>query len=69
MAGDGAVDEPMETEILPSTSGGDAKVRERDGKSANLPWYVFISATENFISIPQLPRYGFRLSFNSTLGL
>ncbi|TGZ58044.1 Replication factor C subunit 2 [Temnothorax longispinosus] len=36
MAGDSAVDEDME--ILPSTSNGDAKIRERDGKSAKLPW-------------------------------
>ncbi|EGI57389.1 PREDICTED: replication factor C subunit 2 [Acromyrmex echinatior] len=42
MAGDGIVDEdePMETdcEILPSTSNSNVKIKEKDGKSANLPW-------------------------------
>ncbi|XP_050460644.1 replication factor C subunit 2 [Cataglyphis hispanica] len=38
MAGDDAVDEAMETEILPSTSNSDAKIKEKDNKSPNLPW-------------------------------
>ncbi|KAG5323851.1 RFC2 factor, partial [Acromyrmex heyeri] len=42
MAGDGVVDEdePMETdyEILPSTSNSNVKIKEKDGKFANLPW-------------------------------
>lgn len=43
MAGDDAVDEAMETEILPSTSNSDAKIKEKDNKSQNLPWYVLLS--------------------------
>ncbi|XP_070155787.1 replication factor C subunit 2 [Polyergus mexicanus] len=38
MAGDDAVDEAMETEILPSTSNSDAKITEKNNKSKNLPW-------------------------------
>lgn len=40
MAGDDAVDEAMQIEILPSTSNGDAKIKEKDNKSQSLPWYV-----------------------------
>jgi len=43
MTDDDVVDEAMETEILPSTSNGDARIKEKDNKFANLPWYVFIS--------------------------
>lgn len=32
--------EPMETEMLPSTSNNDMKMKEKDGKSPSLPWYV-----------------------------
>jgi len=38
MAGDGVVDEAMEIESLPSTSNSNAKIKEKDGKFANLPW-------------------------------
>jgi len=40
MAGDGIVDEAMEIEILPSTSNSDTKIKEKDNKFQNLPWYV-----------------------------
>lgn len=40
MAGYDTVDETMETEILPSTSNSDTKIKEKDNKSQNLPWYV-----------------------------
>lgn len=43
MAGDEAVDEAMETEILPSTSNSNTKIKEKDNKSQNLPWYVLSS--------------------------
>jgi len=43
MTDDDVVDEAMETEILPSTSNGDARIKEKDNKFANLPWYIFIS--------------------------
>lgn len=56
MAGDGDVEEAMETEILPSTSNGDAKIKERDGKSTNLPWYVLF-LSQNFISVLWSSRY------------
>jgi len=40
MAGDSNTDEPMEIEILPSTSNDDTKIKDKDIKSVNLPWYV-----------------------------
>lgn len=40
MAGEETVDEVMEIEILPSTSNSDTKIKEKDNKSQNLPWYV-----------------------------
>lgn len=43
MAGDEAIDEAMETEILPSTSNSNTKIKEKDNKSQNLPWYVLSS--------------------------
>jgi len=38
MAGDDVVDEDMEIENLPSTSNGNAKIKEKNGKFVNLPW-------------------------------
>lgn len=40
MAGKETVDEAMEIEILPSTSNSNTKIKEKDNKSQNLPWYV-----------------------------
>jgi len=40
MAENSNADEPMETEILPSTSNEDTRIKEKDSKCANLPWYV-----------------------------
>lgn len=34
------VEEPMEIEILPSTSNNSVKMKEKDNKSPSLPWYV-----------------------------
>jgi hypothetical protein len=49
MAGDSNVDEPMETEILPSTSNDDTRIKEKDSKCANLPWYVLFLRKMFFI--------------------
>ncbi|CAD1470108.1 unnamed protein product, partial [Heterotrigona itama] len=38
MGVDGAIQESMDVEILPSTSGYNAKNKEKTGKSDNLPW-------------------------------
>lgn len=37
------VGEPMNIEAVPSTSGYNIKNKEKDKKSANLPWYVSIN--------------------------
>lgn len=66
MAGDNAVDEAMEIESLPSTSHDNTKIKERDVKSANLPWYVLFLRWKILFFDFRLPRYcEFRLSFIS----
>lgn len=42
MGVDSVNEESMDVEILPSTSGYNAKSKEKTGKSDNLPWYVII---------------------------
>lgn len=42
MGGENDIDESMDIEILPSTSGYNVKNnKEKDGKLDHLPWYVF----------------------------
>lgn len=43
MGVENTVDELMNVEAVPSTSGYNIKNKEKDKKSSNLPWYVIIN--------------------------
>ena len=43
MGVDSSTEESMDVEVLPSTSGYNAKSKEKTGKSDNLPWYVIVA--------------------------
>lgn len=47
MVGETTIEEPMDVEVLPVTGGINAKNKEKDSKSALLPWYVTINNSIN----------------------
>lgn len=53
MGGENDIDESMDIEILPSTSGYNVKNnKQKDGKLDHLPWYVFHNIRGIFVFSP-----------------
>lgn len=48
MGDENDIDESMDIEILPSTSGYNVKNKEKDRKLDHLPWYVFYKLKYTF---------------------
>lgn len=40
MRGENVIEEPMDVDVMPSTSGYNIKNKEKEGKTVHLPWYV-----------------------------